>query len=219
MAGFIQTTLVVYAMMQHEFVFERRGFVAIKGKGEVVTYVVLGRREAGSVQSSSPATRLTDLVRRAQDDLDDLVLVDSTTKLPTSRALVLWFRQAKRNAHREKHRLLVMVAKLSNLRDINGTNGITGGDEALFRCAQVLQGAFRASDIVARVGSNYFCIVGREIEPTPEGLIEGRISRLVNAHNEGLGDEPALDVVMTLGVLDTSESLMACLDELERQIP
>jgi len=39
----IQVTEAVYERLKSEFVFERRGFIEVKGKGSTLTYLLLGR--------------------------------------------------------------------------------------------------------------------------------------------------------------------------------
>ena len=58
----IQVTEAVYERLKSEFVFERRGFIEVKGKGSTLTYLLLGRlRETGdplagrSVSGQTPA--------------------------------------------------------------------------------------------------------------------------------------------------------------------
>jgi guanylate cyclase len=50
--GHIQVTQATYELLRDEFELERRGPVSIKGKGEIETWYLVGRRP----ESMSPAT-------------------------------------------------------------------------------------------------------------------------------------------------------------------
>jgi guanylate cyclase len=52
-AGKIQVTQQTYDLLKGEFEFEPRGLIPIKGKGEMQTWYLLGRREAGSTTAPS----------------------------------------------------------------------------------------------------------------------------------------------------------------------
>ncbi len=55
----IQVTEPVYERLKNDFVFERRGFVDVKGKGPTLTYLLVGRvgerSDSGSVREPTPA--------------------------------------------------------------------------------------------------------------------------------------------------------------------
>ena len=44
-SGSIQVTSVTYERLRDRYTFERRGTVLVKGKGEMVTYLLVGRRQ------------------------------------------------------------------------------------------------------------------------------------------------------------------------------
>ncbi len=46
--GYIQITQATYELLKDEFVCERRGMVAVKGKGDMETWYLVGRREQGA---------------------------------------------------------------------------------------------------------------------------------------------------------------------------
>jgi class 3 adenylate cyclase len=67
--GQIQVTRATYELLKDEFVLERRGTVALKGKGEMETWYLRGRREAGAEAEdrtpASPETATLDTAPRA----------------------------------------------------------------------------------------------------------------------------------------------------------
>jgi class 3 adenylate cyclase len=44
LAGKIQVTSTVYERLREQFLFEPRGIIPIKGKGEMMTYLLVGRK-------------------------------------------------------------------------------------------------------------------------------------------------------------------------------
>jgi class 3 adenylate cyclase len=42
-AGSIQVTPATYNLLQNKYLFEERGVIPIKGKGDVMTYILKGR--------------------------------------------------------------------------------------------------------------------------------------------------------------------------------
>lgn len=44
LAGSIQLTGVTYHLLQDKYLLKERGLIPIKGKGEVTTYIITGRK-------------------------------------------------------------------------------------------------------------------------------------------------------------------------------
>ncbi len=51
-AGGIQVTAATYAILKDKYVFEKRDAIAVKGKGEMITYGLTGRKVYESAGSS-----------------------------------------------------------------------------------------------------------------------------------------------------------------------
>jgi len=51
--GRIQTTRATYELLKDEFVFEARGTIPVKGKGEMETWYLLGMRAVGSAPAAA----------------------------------------------------------------------------------------------------------------------------------------------------------------------
>ena len=65
----------------------------------------------------------------------------------------------KRLTKRRKYPLSVIVADLDGLKQINDTDGHESGNELIRLAADTLRKAFRAEDIVARVGGDEFAVL------------------------------------------------------------
>jgi class 3 adenylate cyclase len=50
-AGAIQVTAATYALLKDKYVFEQRDAIAVKGKGEMITYWLTGRKVYASAES------------------------------------------------------------------------------------------------------------------------------------------------------------------------
>jgi adenylate cyclase len=53
--GRIQTTRATYELLKDEFAFERRGTIPVKGKGDMETWYLLGRRDGPDDPAATPA--------------------------------------------------------------------------------------------------------------------------------------------------------------------
>jgi class 3 adenylate cyclase len=50
-AGSIQVTAATYVLLKDKYVFEQRDAIAVKGKGEMITYWLTGRKVYASAGS------------------------------------------------------------------------------------------------------------------------------------------------------------------------
>ena len=89
----------------------------------------------------------------------------------------------------------VLFVDLAGARPINDRFGHAAGDRALRDLARILEATFRASDLVARVGDDQFCVVMAPYADASEGfVVTSRVQRAVDAYNDSAG------VPWTLGV-------------------
>lgn len=82
----------------------------------------------------------------------------------------------------------IVVADVDRLKYVNDNLGHAAGDELIVRAALVLKGAFRAEDVVARIGGDEFAV----LLPTADtAVVEEALLRVTNklrAHN--IPDDP-----------------------------
>ena len=80
---------------------------------------------------------------------------------------------------RQRSSLAVLYVDLDNFKLTNNSLGHAAGDQLLSVVAQRLRACFRASDLVARIGGDEFCVVCTEIsERSAEGMLSTFNERL-----------------------------------------
>jgi diguanylate cyclase (GGDEF)-like protein/PAS domain S-box-containing protein len=182
-----------------QLVSEAEGLTAKVAGGESLRAESLRRRKDGeSVWVSIVATpfRVGDepvrvyamyhdisALKRAEEELRALLLVDELTGLPNRRAFVTLSEQALKLAMRMERDVLLIFIDVDRLKDINDTWGHLAGDRALIDTARVLRESCREADIVARLGGDEFvALMTVDSDQTGE-LITSRIKARVDLHN------------------------------------
>lgn len=95
----------------------------------------------------------------ANEKLEQLAMEDPLTGLNNRRVFDERFRQEFGRAKRHKHDLTVVMLDIDHFKSVNDTYGHPVGDEVLKRIAAHLKATVRASDILARLGGEEFCMV------------------------------------------------------------
>lgn len=84
----------------------------------------------------------------------------------------------------------LILADVDNLKEVNDSSGHAAGDEILKRAAQVLSSAFRAEDVITRIGGDEFVVI---LPNTDAAAVEAALLRVRQAfsdHNEVFADFP-----------------------------
>ncbi len=169
--------------------------------------------KGGVVQLLGTEQDFTEL-RRLENQLRELTLVDELTGLNNRRGFLLLAAHQMRVAQRLGQSLLLIFADMDGMKRINDTYGHQEGDRALNDLASVLRMSFRASDVLARIGGDEFVCLAIEGEELPGEILRGRLQAGSEAHNL-LTDRPySLEVSMGLARWDpqvpsTLEELLA----------
>ena len=74
-------------------------------------------------------------------------------------------------------RALVIFVDVDNLKAVNDAAGHAAGDDLLRRAARALQAAFRADDIIARIGGDEFAVVAPSFHPETKRVLFRRLQR------------------------------------------
>jgi diguanylate cyclase (GGDEF)-like protein len=149
------------------------------------------------------------LVRRLEQSLADLsemnrlnehqALHDSLTALPNRTLFLDRVAQAVRSAHRDKHRLALLLIDLDRFKDINDTLGHHHGDLLLQLIGQRLAEALRESDTIARLGGDEFgVLVPHLTDQAAASQVADRIRQALVGPFEV--EELKLDVEASIGI-------------------
>ena len=113
--------------------------------------------------------------------MTDLAMVDTLTKLPNRRAFQQHLESAIKRSSRGKDTIAVAFIDLDNFKPINDVHGHHVGDEVLAIIAKRLNAAVRGCDIVARIGGDEFVAIIEEIKSEKDIVpIAERIVKSVN---------------------------------------
>jgi diguanylate cyclase (GGDEF)-like protein/PAS domain S-box-containing protein len=183
--------------------------------GEVMGIFGLARDITERKLAEEHTQRQAAELERLAAQLEQLTLHDQLTGLYNLRGLELLGGGAVDRAAREGSELCVLFIDLDGLKAINDGFGHAAGDAALIAAADVLRGALRRSDVVARIGGDEFgaVLVGTSA-PEAEILCD-RIRQGMRKHAPG---EQPLSVSIGVkaarpGEADTLGELIAAADD------
>ena len=91
----------------------------------------------------------------------------------------------------------VLMVDVDGLKDTNDRRGHAGGDSLLRRTAAVLRAAFRAEDVVARVGGDEFAVLLPSVDAGAAAEAVGRLKAALTAHNR---DRDGVPLSLSMGV-------------------
>lgn len=100
-----------------------------------------------------------DLLRRKITELEKLADTDTLTPLANRRAFLRAVDRAIRLAGRHETRTALAFMDLDGLKSINDAHGHVTGDAVLLHISERLRGAFRVTDLAARVSGDEFAIL------------------------------------------------------------
>jgi len=183
--------------------------------GEVMGIFGLARDITERKLAEEHTQRQAAELERLAAQLEQLTLHDQLTGLYNLRGLELLGGGAVDRAAREGSELCVLFIDLDGLKAINDGFGHAAGDTALVAAADVLRGALRRSDIVARIGGDEFgaVLVGTSAEEAE--VLCDRIRQGLRKHGPG---EHSLSVSIGVnaarpGEADTLAELIAAADD------
>lgn len=120
--------------------------------------------------------------QRLHTTMRQLALTDELTSLYNRHGFFTLCDHQLKRAPRTRGLLLVR-AELEGLADIGAQYGQREANRALVKAAELLRAAFRASDIVARLGTNEFAVLVLDAAVESGDLVVARLQQRVEALN------------------------------------
>lgn len=128
------------------------------------------------------AVRYAATVQRLSAELHRHQAVDDLTGLLNARGFELLATHHLRLADRSKHPIVIVFVRMDELPEPER-------DRALVDAADMIRSAVRASDVVARVGSDAFCVLLSGASPGTESIVLSRVVEAIAEHDAKTGRE------------------------------
>ncbi|NSW76732.1 MAG: GGDEF domain-containing protein [Candidatus Atribacteria bacterium] len=169
---------------RHIFQFREKGMLFLEVPWEFSAreerlYTIFARKVE---EVLCEARRMGEKEQRMQE-LEHLSLTDELTGLYNRRGFFALAEHQLLVAQREGKSVGVLLADFDGLKRINDTFGHGAGDLALSEFGQLLQKAFRRSDILARIGGDEFVAFFTDINEAEIQKLLYRLWKLVDAWN------------------------------------
>lgn len=147
--------------------------------------------------------------KQAEEELRELSIHDVLTGLYNHGFFLAELARLERG--REFPVSIVMV-DVDHLKQINDEHGHAAGDELLKQVAKVLMSAFRAGDVVARIGGDEFAVL---LPTTDAPAADISLQRVRNVIRENNARETEIPIHISMGVstADKAERLTTALKE------
>jgi diguanylate cyclase (GGDEF)-like protein len=144
-------------------------------------YLVKGNAENDSLGRS---LRYAMERHRMQAQLREQALVDELTGLRNRRGFMTLAEPQLNLARRSGYPVTLLFIDLDGMKAINDVHGHAEGDRALRDTAALLEGAFRISDLLARMGGDEFCVLLPDCSEEDRDVAVGRLRDNLAVHNE-----------------------------------
>ena len=128
------------------------------------------------------AVRYAATVQRLSSELHRHQTVDELTGLLNARGFELLATHHLRLADRSKHPVVIVFVRMDEVPEPER-------DRAVVFAAETIRSAVRASDVVARVGSDAFCVLLSGATPGTESIVLSRVVEAVAEHDARAGLE------------------------------
>jgi diguanylate cyclase (GGDEF)-like protein len=171
----------------------------------------LGRLERVLVRSGDKVVAL-------QHELRHMATADPLTRLINRRGFLPTAEHQLEVAARNHQLLALMFLDLDGLKQVNDTLGHSAGDSLIAEAAFVMRDTFRASDLIARMGGDEFCILFATESEDAAAATVARLQIAVEATNRQEGRPFELAFSTGIAMFDpecpqTLDQLMAVADQ------
>ena len=149
---------------------------------------------------------------RLHATLDQLSLTDPLTGLYNARGFRTLAEHHLKLAHRTRG-LVIAVADVRALDQLNAQHGRDAGDRALVAALQVLRETFRASDVIARIGDDNFATLMLDATDETTEVVAPRLRQRLELYRAAHRDSP-WRLAMTVGLARVAPGMHPGIDEL-----
>jgi two-component system, cell cycle response regulator len=149
---------------------------------------------------------------RLHATLDQLSLTDPLTGLYNARGFRTLAEHHLKLAHRTRG-LVIAVADVRALDELNAAHGRDAGDRALVAASQILRETFRASDVIARIGNDDFATLMLDATDDTTQVVAPRLSQRLEHYRAAHRDSP-WHFAMTVGLARVAPGMHPGIDEL-----
>ncbi len=199
--------------------------VPLRGGMRAQGFLALGRTDLPPFNTldlellQTLAFQLTSVLERATllSDLERLAVTDGLTGLYNYRHFQERYREEVNLCRRYHHPLAVMLIDLDSFKQVNDTYGHLEGDYLLVQLADVLRGALRNTELIARYGGDEFVVL------MPSTNLQGGVSaanRLLQAVREArfldTQGAPRFTISLSIGVAAYPNSTQNPVELLEK---
>ena len=144
---------------------------------------------------------ITELVELRQKK-EETPLFDSLTNLYNRRGFTTLVSYQMKMSERTKRGIWMVVVSIDNLAKIYSLLGKKYGEKALKETAEILQGAFRASDVIGYLGNGEFAVAAIGAAKNSGEILRKRIENVIDARNENLQREYKLIISIGMAYFD-----------------
>jgi diguanylate cyclase (GGDEF)-like protein/PAS domain S-box-containing protein len=150
--------------------------------------------------------------KKAQEQLNKLVYMDSLTGLPNRSWFQIFLTSTIQSAKRTNRKIAILFIDFDNFKRVNDTLGHHVGDDLLRQMANRLQSSVRKGDIVSRQGGDEFLVLMDNTTPQNVTDIAERILIETNKPFQIKGNEifstPSIGISMFPESGDTADELI-----------
>jgi diguanylate cyclase (GGDEF)-like protein len=149
---------------------------------------------------------------RLHATLGQLSLMDPLTGLYNARGFRTLAEHHLKLAHRTRG-LVVAVADVRALDQLNAEHGRDAGDRALVAASQILRETFRASDVIARIGNDDFATLMLDAADETTDVVAPRLRQRLEHYRAEHRDSP-WRLSMSVGLARVAPGMHPGIDEL-----